>query len=78
MHGYAFMHPNYVKGVSVIAPGNAYPPPPEPLQIPFLVIVGGRDQSGNREVARPLTEMLEYNGYAVELQIIDGMGHAVG
>lgn len=78
VHGYAFLHPNYVKGVSVIAPGNAYPPPPDARHIPFLVIVGENDQAGNRDVARQLAVMLEQSGYQVKFQILDGMGHTVG
>jgi len=78
VHGYAFMHPNYVKGVAVIAPGNAYPPPPDARHIPFLVMIGERDQAGNLDVARQLAAMLENSGYAVELQILEGMGHTIG
>jgi predicted esterase len=76
-HGYAFMNPNYVVGVSVIAPGNAYTPPIATRHIPFLVIVGGRDQAGNRQVASRLATELDQNGYSVRLMIIDGMGHSV-
>jgi poly(3-hydroxybutyrate) depolymerase len=77
VHGYAFMNPNYVAGVSVIAPGNAYPPPTETRHIPFLIIVGARDQAGNQQVARQLATQLNQTGYSVQLMVLDGMGHAI-
>jgi predicted esterase len=77
VHGYAFMNPGYVKGVAVIAPGNAYPPPSETRHIPFLVMVGENDQAGSQAVAQQLATMLEQKGYSVELRVLEGTGHSI-
>ena len=77
VHGYAFMNPSYVKGVAVMAPGNAYPPPSETGHIPFLVMVGENDQAGNQAVAQQLATMLEQKGYSVEFQVLENAGHSI-
>lgn len=76
-HGYAFMNPNYIKGVAVLAPGNAYPPPSETRHIPFLVMVGENDRAGNQTVAKQLASMLDQSGYSVEFQVLENTGHAI-
>jgi phospholipase/carboxylesterase len=77
VHGYAFMNPTYVVGVSVIATGNYYQPPPSARHIPFIVIVGDRDDPGNVENAKQLARLLGQGGYSVELQVIAGEGHTI-
>jgi len=77
VHGYAFMNPNYVVGVSVMATGNYYQPPPSTRHIPFVVIVGDRDDPGNLESANQLARLLEQGGYSVELHVIAGEGHTI-
>lgn len=77
VHGYAFMNPDYVVGVSVIATGNAYQPPPSSRHIPFVVIVGDRDDRGNIESADRLAGLLEQGGYSVELHVLSRTGHEI-
>jgi len=77
VHGYAFTNPNYVVGVSVMATGNYYQPPPSTRHIPFVVIVGDRDDPGNLESANQLARLLEQGGYSVELHVIAGEGHTI-
>lgn len=77
VHGYAFMNPSYVVGVSVIATGNYYQPPSATRHIPFVVIVGDRDDPGNVGSARRLTQLLKQGGYSVELYVIEGQGHTI-
>lgn len=77
VHGYAFMNPEYVVGVSVIATGNYYQPPRSSRHIPFVVIVGDRDHPGNVENANRLARLLEQGGYDVELHVLSGEGHSI-
>ncbi|HLC03610.1 MAG TPA: hypothetical protein VJK02_11280 [Anaerolineales bacterium] len=77
VHGYAFMNPNYVVGVSVIATGNYYQPPPSTGHILFVVIVGDRDDPGNVENAKQLARLLEQGGYSVKLHVLSGEGHTI-
>lgn len=77
VHGYAFMNPNYIVGVSVMAPGNYYRPPPSTRHIPFVVIVGERDDPGNVENASQLAQLLEQGGYSVQLHVLSGEGHTI-
>jgi predicted esterase len=77
VHGYAFMNPNYVAGVSVIATGNYYKPPSSTRHIPFVVIVGDRDDPGNVENAKGLAQLLDEGGYSVELHVLAGEGHTI-
>lgn len=77
VHGYAFAYPNYVVGVSVIAAGNYFRPPPELNYIPFEVIVGERDNPIAVEHAQELTSLLGSAGYRVGLHILPGVGHQI-
>jgi predicted esterase len=77
VHGYAFMNPSYVVGVSVIATGNFYQPPQPPGYIPFVVIVGDHDDPGNVANAKSLASLLAQAGYPVELHILESEGHTV-
>jgi predicted esterase len=77
VHGYAFTNPNYVVGVSAIAPGNYYEPSSTSRHIPFLVIVGDGDDPGNVENAKQLAWLLGQAGYSVELHVLEGEGHTV-
>jgi phospholipase/carboxylesterase len=75
--GYTFMNPNYVVGVSAIAPGNYYDPPSTSRHIPFVVIVGDDDDPGNVEIANQLARLLDQAGYSAELHVLEGEGHSV-
>jgi predicted esterase len=77
IHGYAFMNPSYVGGVSVIATGNYYEPPRSLRHIPFAVIVGENDHAGNVRNARQLAGLLKQAGYYVELHVLSGEGHTI-
>lgn len=77
IHGYAFMNPGYVVGVSVIAAGNVYEPPQAGRQIPFVVIVGENDNPGNVENAHRLAQSLMARGYPVDLHVLSGEGHSI-
>lgn len=77
VHGYAFMNPNYVVGVSVIAAGNYYRPPDNLSYIPFEVIVGERDDPLAIERAVELASLLNQSGYRVGLHVLPGVGHEI-
>lgn len=77
VHGYAFANPNYVVGVSVIAAGNYFRPPPELSRIPFEVIVGERDNPVAVDHAQELAGLLDSEGYRVGLHVLPGVGHAI-
>lgn len=77
VHGYAFMNPNYIVGVSVIAAGNYYPPPQPTKDVPFVVIVGDSDNPGSVDNANQLARLLYESGYSVELHVLPGVGHVV-
>jgi predicted esterase len=77
VHGYAFMNPSYIVGVSVIATGNYYEPPTSSRHIPFVVIVGENDHAGNVKNANQLAGLLAQGGYYVELHVLSGEGHTI-
>jgi dienelactone hydrolase len=77
VHGYVFENPSYIVGVSVMAPGNAYQPTTAASHIPFVVIVGERDDPGNVEMAQQLAAMLESSGYSVDFHVLPGVGHRI-
>lgn len=77
VHGYAFAHPTYVVGISVIATGNYFRPPGNLNWIPFEVIVGERDNPIAVEHANELAGLLDEAGYRVGLHVIPGVGHEI-
>ncbi len=77
VQGFAFDIPSYVSGVSSISSGNYYPPTRQSRNIPFLVIIGDRDDSVRIEGAKAFVSALERNGYSVEYHLLRGVGHSV-
>jgi phospholipase/carboxylesterase len=74
---YVFENPSYIAGVSIMTPGNAEQPTAAASHVPFLVIVGERDDPGNVEMAQRLAAMLGGSGYSVELHVLQGVGHRI-
>jgi phospholipase/carboxylesterase len=77
VQGFAFDIPSYVSGVSSISSGNYYPPTGQSRNIPFLVIIGDRDDSVRIEGAKSFVSTLERSGYSVEYHLLQGVGHSV-
>jgi predicted esterase len=77
VQGFAFDIPSYVSGVSSISSGNYYPPTRQSRNIPFLVIIGDRDDTVRIEGAEAFASALESNGYSVEYHLLPGVGHGV-
>jgi poly(3-hydroxybutyrate) depolymerase len=77
VQGFTFSYPEYVAGVSVIAPGNIYTPTLAAAGRPFYVMVGDQDDPTIIDGARELTGLLQQYGYPSEFFLIPGTGHTV-
>jgi pimeloyl-ACP methyl ester carboxylesterase len=75
VQGFAFDYPQYVAGVSVIAPGNVYQPSGSAYAKPFYVMVGDRDNPNIIEGSKQLARNLSGLGYPVHYFEMPGVGH---
>lgn len=77
VQGFAFNNYNAVGGVAVLSSGNYYPANYNAANIPFLVVIGDRDDQIAVEGARAFSSMLRQYGNPVEFHILEGVGHSV-
>lgn len=77
VQGFAFAYPRYVSGVSVISAGNYYTPNAQAAGIPFVVIIGERDDAVSVQGARTFAANLQAYGYSSELHVLPEVGHGV-
>lgn len=76
VQGYAFNYPEKVKAVAVLSAGNYYPPSPAAGGIPFLVLIGSRDDQGAIAMSLQFSQALADNGSSVDYWLIPA-GHQV-
>jgi predicted esterase len=77
VQGYAFAYPDAVAGVASLSAGDYYEPNPQAKGIPFLVVIGERDNALGLKNARLFARTLEGQGFTVELQVLAEQGHTV-
>ena len=77
VQGFAFNYPQYVSGVSVLSAGNYYRVSLSAKSIPFLVVIGERDQASSVAQSAQFYQSLTQNGFDVQYQVLPGVGHAV-
>jgi poly(3-hydroxybutyrate) depolymerase len=75
VQGYAFANPKDVTGAAVLSAGNYYEPDPHASAIPFLVILGEKDNPTGLKNAGDFIDLLRKEGFSVDLQILPGVGH---
>jgi predicted esterase len=77
VQGFTFSHPQYVSGVSVLSAGNYYRPTIVARGIPFLVVIGEQDDPTAVHDCQSLVAMLRQDGFAVQYEVLPGVGHAI-
>jgi predicted esterase len=77
VQGFAFSQPDRVYAVSVLSAGNYYEPIKDAAHIPFLVVIGERDNPTSLGNARVFTDLLAEKGYEYEYHILPNVGHHV-
>jgi predicted esterase len=77
VQGYANRYANWVKGVAVLSAGTFLEPVPATANIPYLVVVGDRDDPARVLIAQQLATARENYGYDVEHLVLSGVGHRV-
>jgi phospholipase/carboxylesterase len=77
VQGFAFKYPNAVGGVAVLSSGNYYQPNSRASGIPFLVVIGDKDDAVSVAGANGFASLLQQYGNPVELHILEGVGHSV-
>lgn len=76
VQGFAFNYPYTVGGVAVLSSGNYYPPNATASSIPFLVVIGDRDDPVSLTSANTFAAVLQQFGNPVEFHILKGVGHS--
>jgi predicted esterase len=77
VQGFAFNNYNAVGGAAVLSSGNYYPGHRGASNIPFLVIIGDRDNKASVQGAKDFNSILRQNGNPVEFHILKGVGHSI-
>jgi pimeloyl-ACP methyl ester carboxylesterase len=72
---FAFDFPGRVAGVAVLSSGNYLAPSDKAEGIPFLVVIGDRDNPAGVRGAQQFTELLAQKGFRAELHVLPGIGH---
>jgi phospholipase/carboxylesterase len=77
VQGFAFKYPNNVGGVAVLSSGNYYSPNAAASSIPFLVVIGDKDDATSLANANAFASVLQRYGNPVEYHVLEGVGHSV-
>ena len=77
VQGFAFSYPQYVSGVAVLSAGNYYAPSLGAAGIPFLVVIGDRDDPARIQGSDAFAAALRQYGFDVQYQVLPGVGHTV-
>jgi len=77
VQGFAFAYPEAATAVAVLSAGNYYEPSPRARHIPFLVVIGDRDNAASIKGAGLFTEALRNDAFSVDLHILPGVPHKI-
>ncbi len=77
IQGYAINYANWVKGVAVLSAGNYYSTTSNTGNIPYLVVMGGKDHPDSVTGAERFVAEREYYGYPVEYLFLPDVGHVM-
>jgi predicted esterase len=77
VQGFAFKYPQYVSAVSILSAGNYYVPTLAARGIPFLVVIGDRDDPVAVQGSQGLASALSQGGFDVQYEVLPGVGHTV-
>jgi poly(3-hydroxybutyrate) depolymerase len=75
VQGFTFDIPSYISGVSVLSAGNYYPINTLARPIPFLVVIGDKDDPAAVQGAQSFAQLLQNNGFIVDFHLLPGVGH---
>jgi poly(3-hydroxybutyrate) depolymerase len=75
--GYAISYANWVRGVAVLSAGNYYKTTSNTGNIPYLVVIGGKDHPDGVAGAERLVAEREYYGYPVTFLFLPNIGHVM-
>jgi poly(3-hydroxybutyrate) depolymerase len=75
VQGYAIQYADWVRGVAVLSAGNYYETTTNTGNIPYLVVIGGKDHPDSVAGAERLVAVREQNGYPVTYLFLPDVGH---
>jgi predicted esterase len=70
---FTFDYPGWVAGAAILSSGNYIEPLPAARKIPFLVVIG--DQDAGLRGANSFAQLLQQQGFSVDLHVLPGVGH---
>lgn len=77
VQGFAFAYPESVTGVAVLSSGNYFEPSSDARSVPFLVVIGDKDNPVGLRGANLFNEMLKKDGFSIALVLLPGVKHEV-
>lgn len=77
VQGFAFNYPHLTQAVAVLSAGNYYTPTPGAAGIPFLIVIGDRDDPAAISGSMQFADLLAQNGSSVDYWLLPGIGHTV-
>lgn len=77
VQGFSFNHPYSVRAAAILSAGNYYAPSPASGGIPFLIVIGDRDNAMSIKNSQVFGQALADNGSNVEYWLLPGVGHQV-
>jgi poly(3-hydroxybutyrate) depolymerase len=77
VQGYTIRYANWIRGVAVLSAGNYYETTTNTGNIPYLVVIGGKDHPDSVAGAERLVAVREHNGYPVIYLFLPDVGHVM-
>jgi predicted esterase len=77
VQGFSFDYPQAVQAVAVLSAGNYYTPSRQAGGIPFLIVIGDRDDPAAVNGSRQFAQVLANNGSGVSYWLLPGVGHEI-
>lgn len=77
VQGFSFDYPQAVQAVTVLSAGNYYPPSRQAYGIPFLIVIGDRDDPAAINGSAQFAQALANNGSGVSYWLLPGVGHEI-
>jgi hypothetical protein len=75
VQGFCYDYPESVQAVAVLSARNYYQPPAQVGGIPFLVVIGDRDEPNAIESSKQFVQAAADNGSSVEYWLLPGVAH---
>jgi poly(3-hydroxybutyrate) depolymerase len=74
---YTYENPNSISGAAILSSGEYFQPWNLARDVLFLFVIGENDSASAVQGAQDLADLLNQNGYSVEVHILPNVGHEI-